>query len=253
MNLRRRIMSPSLAALRLQCTPRQTGYGGRIRTYVNEFQKLAPFQLGHSVRFLNWWTWHDLNVRPRPSQSRALIPLSYRSGISGGERAALTATSAVARSHHRNLAEATGLEPAYAMRGDLANRCHTIRRRLHRLAEGTGLEPASDKCAVVFGTTALPVRLPFQEILICEFEIRLAGTPGFEPRISGLESDGLPLAYAPKEFLVHVVGLAPTKDNQVRLIYSQVLLLLSHTCTFGIQISNLACKISSLRSICVKK
>ncbi len=26
-----------------------TGYGGRIRTYVNEFQKLAPVQLGHSV------------------------------------------------------------------------------------------------------------------------------------------------------------------------------------------------------------
>src|SRR5258708_230994 len=48
-------MSPSLAALRLQCTPRQTfqtGYGGRIRTYVNEFQKLAPFQLGHSVRIV---------------------------------------------------------------------------------------------------------------------------------------------------------------------------------------------------------
>ena len=145
MNLRRRIMSPSLAALRLQCTPRQTfqiGYGGRIRTYVNEFQRLAPFQLGHSVRFVDWWTWHDLNVRPRPSQSRALIPLSYRS---------------------EELAEATGLEPAHAMRGDLANRCHTIRRRLHRLAEGTGLEPASDKCAVVFGTTALPVRLPFRK------------------------------------------------------------------------------------------
>src|SRR5438045_7880053 len=49
-------MSPSLAALRLQCTPRQTfqtGYGGRIRTYVNEFQKLAPFQLGHSVRIFD--------------------------------------------------------------------------------------------------------------------------------------------------------------------------------------------------------
>ena len=124
----------------------QTGYGGRIRTYVNEFQKLAPFQLGHSVRFVDWWTWHDLNVRPRPSQSRALIPLSYRSVIrSGGERAALTATSAVTRSHHRNLAEAAGVEPAHAMRGDLANRCHTIRRRLHRLAEGTGIEPASDE------------------------------------------------------------------------------------------------------------
>jgi hypothetical protein len=30
----------------------QTGYGGRTRTYVNEFQRLAPFQLGHSVRIL---------------------------------------------------------------------------------------------------------------------------------------------------------------------------------------------------------
>ena len=64
----------------------------------------------------------------------------------------------------RVVAEAAGLEPAHAMRGDLANRCHTIRRRLHRLAEGTGLEPASDKCAVVFGTTALPVRLPFRNL-----------------------------------------------------------------------------------------
>src|SRR5712692_4602167 len=32
----------------------QTGYGGRIRTYVNEFQRLAPFQLGHSVRILEF-------------------------------------------------------------------------------------------------------------------------------------------------------------------------------------------------------
>ena len=47
---------------------------------------------------MDWWTWHDLNVRPRPSQSRALVPLSYRSPMaSGGERAALTATSAVTR------------------------------------------------------------------------------------------------------------------------------------------------------------
>ena len=30
----------------------KTVYGGRIRTYVNEFQKLAPFHLGHSVRTL---------------------------------------------------------------------------------------------------------------------------------------------------------------------------------------------------------
>ena len=47
----------------------------------------------------------------------------------------------------RELAEAAGLEPAHAKRGDLANRCHTIRRRLQlsELAEGTGVEPASDE------------------------------------------------------------------------------------------------------------
>ena len=79
----------------------------------------------------------------------------------------------------RELAEATGVEPAHAMRGDLANRCHTVRRRLQNcfsqeevLEEGTGVEPASDKRAVVFGTTALPVRLPFQKgISDCELRI----------------------------------------------------------------------------------
>ena len=51
------------------------------------------------------------------------------------------------------LAEAAGVEPAHAMRGDLANRCHTIRRRLRKLsadltdgfdilAEGEGVEPS---------------------------------------------------------------------------------------------------------------
>ncbi len=91
---------------------------------------------------MTWWTWHDLNVRPRPSHSRALRSAELQV---------------------RRLAEAAGLEPAHAMRGGLANRCHTVRRRLRNLAEGTGLEPASAKCAVVFKTTALPVRLPFQE------------------------------------------------------------------------------------------
>ncbi len=109
-----------------------------------------PVSVSPRLRVLTWWTWHDLNVRPRPSQSRALIPLSYRS---------------------EGLAEATGLEPARALRGDLANRCHTVRRRLQNcfsqeeaLEEGTGVEPASDKRAVVFGTTALPVRLPFRKL-----------------------------------------------------------------------------------------
>ena len=86
------------------------GYGGRIRTYVNEFQRLAPFRLGHSVI---WWTWHDLNVRPRPSQSRALIPLSYRSTEFGGR--------------------------------DRSRTCKRLR-------------------AIVFKTTALPVRLPFRNM-----------------------------------------------------------------------------------------
>ena len=39
------------------------------------------------------------------------------------------------------------------------------------------------------------------------------------------------LAYIPVFELVRAVGLAPTKDTKVRLIYSQVLLLLSHTRT----------------------
>ena len=49
---------------------------------------------------------------------------------SGVERAALTATSAVARLTAETLAEAAGVEPAHATRGDLANRCHTVRQRL---------------------------------------------------------------------------------------------------------------------------
>ena len=36
----------------------------------------------------------------------------------------------------RVVAEAAGLEPAHAMRGDLANRCHTIRRRLQLMNGG---------------------------------------------------------------------------------------------------------------------
>ena len=80
-----------------------------------------------------WWTWHDLNVRPRPSQSRALIPLSYRSFDLG------------------------------FLNADCGFEINLHSAIINRLAEGTGLEPASDKCAVVFKTTALPVRLPFQK------------------------------------------------------------------------------------------
>src|SRR6266480_5832544 len=154
-------MSPSLAALRLQCTPRQTfqtGYGGRIRTYVNEFQKLAPFQLGHSVRIFELV---DLARFERATST-------FAESRSDSPELQVQYCPPATAGGSDNLAEATGVEPAHAMRGDLANHCHTIRRRLHRLAEGTGIEPASDKCAVVFKTTALPVRLPFPRLLICD-------------------------------------------------------------------------------------
>jgi hypothetical protein len=74
------------------------------------------------------------------------------------------------------------------------SRSDSAELQVQKLAEGTGLEPASVTCAVVFKSTALPIRLPFQKVL------------------------------------VHVVGLAPTKDHEVRLIYSQAPLLLGHTC-----------------------
>src|ERR1043166_2827646 len=79
------IRTPTIQSLNLSSpagwTTRVFGYGGRIRTYINEFQRLAPFRFGRSVI---WWTWHDLNVRPRLPQSRALFPLSYRSMSFGG-------------------------------------------------------------------------------------------------------------------------------------------------------------------------
>ena len=159
-----------------------------------------------------------MNVRPRPSQSRALIPLSYRSFDFG----------------LRILNCGLMKEPIRIPHSPILN----------RLAEGTGLEPASDKCAVVFGTTALPVRLPFRTFPI--FNCRLPIDSESERPIGNHQ-----LAIGNE--LVHVVGLAPTKDNQVRLIYSQVPLLLSHTCAHRISDFKSQREISNLRSICAKK
>ena len=96
------------------------------------------------------------------------------------------------------------------------------------MAEGEGVEP-SRRIA----------RPGFQDQLraTARHLPNLAGTPGFEPRISGLESDGLPLAYAPK--MLGACGRTRTYEVVRRLIYSQVLLLLSHTCKYEFQISNL--------------
>ena len=73
---------------------------------------------------MNWYRWRDSNPHYLVSKTSASFQLGYTG---------------------KNLAEATGVEPAHAMRGDLADRCHTIRRRLRELAEGTGVEPASDE------------------------------------------------------------------------------------------------------------
>ena len=115
---RRRDSNPHCLVPRTSASSRLGYAGGSISDF-----ELRNADLAHRLRasdkseirisksVILWWTWHDLNVRPRPSQSRALIPLSYRS---------------------ERLAEAAGLEPAHAKRGDLANRCHTVRRRLLR-------------------------------------------------------------------------------------------------------------------------
>ena len=103
------------------------------------------------------------------------------------------------------LAEAAGLEPAHAMRGDLANRCHTIRRRLRSLAEGEGVEPSRRLARPGFQDQlrATARHLP-----------NLARTLRFELRTSILETDGLPVSLHPCRTLVHVVGLAPTKSER---------------------------------------
>jgi hypothetical protein len=147
------------------------------------------------------------------------------------------------------LAEAAGLEPAHAMRGDLANRCHTIRRRLRKLparfrrrsdilAEGEGVEPSRLLLGLVFKTSCAPPRATFQVV---------AGTPGFEPRISGLESDGLPVSLRPNESS-GACGRTRTYEVVRGLIYRQVLLLLSHTCGLKFRNSHFKSQISNLRS-----
>ena len=108
------------------------------------------------------------------------------------------------------------LNLAHAMRGDLANRCHTIRRRL-QFGGRDRTRTRKRQCAVVFKTTALPVRLPFLKNL---FPLEMAGTLRFELRISILETDGLPVSLRPcialhkSEFLGEVFS-AVREMNQI--------------------------------------
>lgn len=72
------------------------------------------------------------------------------------------------------------------------------------LAEDAGLEPASDRCAMVFKTTALPIRLIFRNekwwevrqrlFALCSvLNLNLAGAFRFELKTSVLETDVLPI------------------------------------------------------------
>ncbi len=199
MNLRRRIMSPSLAALRPQCTPRQTfqtGYGGRIRTYVNEFQKLAPFQLGHSVKFfdlvdlarferatstfarsrsdsaelqvrMNWYG-HPAELRSatRLFWNRNYPLQGYRTGLRHWRRRQeLNLHAHCAAIYSRQIGTAIPLGDAS---GKLARPLPQAVLTFWRKGQDLNLQATS---AVVFKTTALPVRLPFQNIYDCQLPI----------------------------------------------------------------------------------
>ena len=147
-----------------------------------------------------WWTWHDLNVRPRPSQSRALIPLSYRSE-----------TCAICDCRLK-MAEGEGVEPS--RRNARPGFQDQLRAAAHRLPDAGSLTSLCETSASSASLRLCRLRRKPHEtqrterlrrdlnykVNQCCLPIDLAGTPGFEPRISGLESDGLPLAYAPGSF-----------------------------------------------------
>jgi hypothetical protein len=105
------------------------GYAGKRKDEVGRMkdEKLASSLHPSTFRLhpFIWWTWHDLNVRPRPSQSRALIPLSYRS------RTFLIF----------DLQFLIGTKPCLTRTGPIKNLKSKIK---YALEEGTGVEPASD-------------------------------------------------------------------------------------------------------------
>ena len=73
---------------------------------------------------MNWYRWRDSNPHYLVSKTSASFQLGYTG---------------------KNWRRRQELNLHTQMRGDLADRCHTIRRRLRELEEGTGVEPASDE------------------------------------------------------------------------------------------------------------
>ena len=95
----------------------------------------------------------------------------------GGSRQCLLLTAVYVLSFWRRRQD---LNLHTTMRGGLANRCHTD-LATPPLKDGTHEHEAGSGKAS------------------CRLQPFLAGTPGFEPRKSGLESEGLPVSLRPNE------------------------------------------------------
>ena len=95
--------------------------------------------------------------------------------------------------------------------------------------------PRDAMLGLVFRTSCAPPRTAFR--------IDLAGTPGFEPRISGLESDGLPLAYAPRS--LGACGRTRTYEVRTDARFTVECFCCSATHASEFQISDLDNKISN--------
>ena len=96
-----------------------------------------------------WWTWHDLNVRPRPSQSRALIPLSYRSelvrassrGVSDPSFLAPNLPAARSTIRTQAMAEMERFERSQDFSRHLSGVLPCQLGDISKMAEGYGVEP----------------------------------------------------------------------------------------------------------------
>src|SRR6266481_3603844 len=102
-------------------------------------------QLRHNSNESNWYRRRDSNPHCLVPKTSASSRLGYAGMVNpaGLERATSTFAESCSDSAELqvrcppataggsdNLAKAAGVKPGHAMRGDLANRCHTIRRRL---------------------------------------------------------------------------------------------------------------------------
>ena len=85
--------------------------------YRNLRYRPLNWQSAIGNRHFRWWTWHDLNVQPRPSHSRALVPLSYRSRHISNLRFQIEdlrrQSEILNLQSEIFLTEATGVEPAH--------------------------------------------------------------------------------------------------------------------------------------------